>query len=283
MKRLLLHIGLEKTGSTSFQAFCADHRERLRRLGVLYPVNPACFLKINHAPLAASYFSAADAQALLIAGRRADRAAAVAALKVEMEAADAPQSLVSAEHFSSRFDPGRIAQIAADFSGYEVAIVAVVRHPQARATSAYATTVASGRTLSLDAFIEELAEASNPYLRCRATIEPWASVFGRERMIVVAFHEGEDIVTSLAQKLFPGAPTAGAYRRNVSPSAAETERRRRANAGAWRRLGGRLARLFGAAPGTERLSLTSDQARRIEAITADDLAWLKQEYGIEFL
>ena len=38
--RLVLHIGLEKTGTTSFQAFCAEHRPALAQSGVLYPVNP---------------------------------------------------------------------------------------------------------------------------------------------------------------------------------------------------------------------------------------------------
>ena len=289
MRRFLLHIGLEKTGSTSFQAFCADHRDRLLQLGVLYPSNRACFEKINHAPLVASYFSPADARALLIAGRRADRAVAMAALKAEIETANAPRALVSAEHFSSRFDPGRIAQLAADLSGFEVEIVVVVRHPLARAVSAYATTVASGRILDLDAFVDELAAPSNPYLRSRATIEPWASVFSRERMIVIAYREGEDVVAALAQRLLPGAPTASDYRRNVSPRAAEIERRRRANAGSkagvWRIFNERLSRLIGG--GAQRqsaaaLSLTPDQARRIEGIAADDLVWLKAQYGVDF-
>ena len=56
MRRLVLHIGLEKTGTTSFQAFCADNRAALAARGALYPANAECFLRLNHAPLAASYF-----------------------------------------------------------------------------------------------------------------------------------------------------------------------------------------------------------------------------------
>ena len=93
MKRLVLHIGLEKTGTTSFQAYCTEHRAALLKAGALYPANPACFLRDNHAPLAASYFSDAEAKALLIAGRRVDRSEAVSALRREIEAADAPLTL----------------------------------------------------------------------------------------------------------------------------------------------------------------------------------------------
>ena len=277
MSRLILHIGLEKTGTTSFQAFCADHRERLAALGVCYPRNPACFLGINHAPLAASYFTAAEAAALLIAGRRADRAEAVAALKVEM--AGAPLALLSAEHFSSRFDPGRIAALAADVAEFDVAIAVVVRSPLARAVSAYATTVASGRDIALEAFVDELCEPGNPYLRCRATIEAWSGVFGRERMVVLAHREGGDIVAELAAKLLPAAlGEAGGYRRNASPSAEAIERTRRANRGLWPALRARLSRR---PRDSQKLRLSADQVRRIETQVAGDLEWLAGAYGVD--
>jgi hypothetical protein len=279
VKRIVLHIGLEKTGTTSFQAYCAENRARLN--GALYPVNPACFLDINHAPLAASYFSAAEASALAIAGRRAERRQAVAALKAEI--GEAPTTLLSAEHFSSRFDPGRIAALRADLADYEVSIAVVLRDPQLRAISAYATAIASGRDTTLDAFVDELCGPANPYLRSRATLEAWSSVFGREHIIVFSYHEGGDIVPALFERLFPEAPReAGAARRNVSPSAEETERRRRANArGAPGRFAGRIAhRLTGGdAPG-RRPTLSPEQSRRIAAAVAADLDWLKQEYGI---
>jgi len=276
----VLHIGLEKTGSTSFQAFCADNRERLAALGVCYPKVPACFLRINHAPLAASYFTAAEAAALLIAGRRADRAEAVAAL--EAEAAGAALTLLSAEHFSSRFDPGRIARLAADLAGFDATVAVVVRDPLARAVSAYATTVASGRDITLAAFVDELCAPGNPYLRSRATIEAWSGVFGRERMMVVACREGGDIVAELATRLLPAAiGEVRGYRRNVSPGAEVIERRRRAHQSFWPRWRARL-RLRPSPAGGEKPKLTPDQRQRIEAMTADDIEWLHREYGVEF-
>ncbi len=278
MRRLILHIGLEKTGSTAFQAYCTENRARLAASGVIYPGNPACFLKLNHAPLAASYFSAQEAEALVIAGRRADRAQAIAALKAE--SAGAEMTLISAEHLSSRFDPARIRALAADLADYEVSVAVVVRDPVARALSAYATTVASGRALALAAFVEELLAPGNPYLSSRRTIEAWSQVFGRARMIVVGYREGEDIAPALSRRLMPGvALQGGGLRRNVSPPAAEIERQRQANAATG--LARRLARWRGHARGPA-LAFTPDQAARIEAHTAEDLDWLWREYGVEF-
>ena len=279
MRRLILHIGLEKTGSTAFQAYCAENRERLAARGVLYPANPVCFLSLNHAPLAASYFSPEEAAALVIAGRRAGRAEAVAALKAE--SAGANLTLVSAEHLSSRFDPVRIAALAADFADYETSVAVVVRHPVARALSAYATTVASGRALTLDAFVEELLAPGNAYLSSRKTLEAWSHVFGRERMIVVAYVEGKDIVSSLAGRLLPDAPEAAGRRRNASPPAAEIERLRRANEAPLPGVARRLARLRGGSSGPA-LAFTPDQATRIASHAAEDLDWLRREYGVAF-
>ncbi len=272
MRRLILHIGLEKTGTTSFQAFCVDNRRALAARGALYPANADCFLRLNHAPLAASYFSAAQAETFLIAGRRAGRVGAISALRNEIEAADAGLTLISAEHFSSRFDAGRVAQLGADLAGFDVSIAVVVRHPLARARAAYATTVASGRAITLDAFVDELCQPTNPYLRCRDTLEVWTNVFGRERMIVISYREGADIVATLAARVLPDiAVSTGAYMRNVSPSGARTERRRRANAGE-----GLWARLLAPAPA----AFSPDQVTRIVASTSADLAWLDAAHGI---
>jgi len=282
VRRLVLHIGLEKTGSTSFQAFCTAERQRLAAWGALYPANPACFLSPNHAPLAASYYSAEEAAALMIAGRGASRAQAIAALKAE--SAGAGLTLISAEHLSSRFDAARIAALAADLADYEVSVAVVVRHPMARALSAYATTIASGRTLTLAAFVEELLAPDNPYLSTRRTIEAWSQVFGRERMIVVAYARGQDITSALLARLIPSAPPAiGGPRHNVSPAAAVIERLRRANEAPLPGVARRLARWRGGARSGPALSFTPEQAARIAAATAEDLGWLRREYGVEFL
>src|SRR6185437_1611149 len=186
------------------------------------------------------------------------------------------------EHLSSRFDAARIAALAADLADYEVSVAVVVRHPMARALSAYATTIASGRTLTLAAFVEELLAPDNPYLSTRRTIEAWSQVFGRERMIVVAYARGQDITSALLARLIPSAPPAiGGPRHNVSPAAAVIERLRRANEAPLPGVARRLARWRGGARSGPALSFTPEQAARIAAATAEDLGWLRREYGVE--
>lgn len=40
-QRLILHIGLHKTGTTSFQEACFNHRNTLKKHGILYPDTPS--------------------------------------------------------------------------------------------------------------------------------------------------------------------------------------------------------------------------------------------------
>jgi len=40
MKTLYFHIGSPKTGTTSIQSFCADHRDILEEKGLCYPIMP---------------------------------------------------------------------------------------------------------------------------------------------------------------------------------------------------------------------------------------------------
>ena len=45
MKKLILHIGFEKTGTTYLQRFCKINREQLERQNIIYP-------KVGFSPLA---------------------------------------------------------------------------------------------------------------------------------------------------------------------------------------------------------------------------------------
>ena len=55
--RLVFHIGLEKTGTTSFQQFCYDHSDVLEEYGVFYPKLECLLYGNNHSILSASYLS----------------------------------------------------------------------------------------------------------------------------------------------------------------------------------------------------------------------------------
>jgi hypothetical protein len=285
--KIIFHIGLEKTGSTSFQQYCRRNRPELLKRGVLYPGDRHCFSGASHAPLAASYFSADDARRLLIEPWRADRQTAVASLRREVATIAPDTVLISAEHFSSRFSPERILWLADDFRWADCRIAVVARDHFARALSAYATTIASGRDLTLDAYIDELGRPDNPYLRHEETIGRWERAFGRDRVQIIAYSEGRDIVEILARELIPNARRPGGaanYRLNVSPGASATEALRRNNAdretvGSRTRAAidsfRRAMRNTPIAASGDAWRLTAEQWRRLDAIARPDRQWLR--------
>jgi hypothetical protein len=293
--RIIFHIGLEKTGSTSFQEYCRNNQSEFLKDGALYPSNALCFSGANHAPLVASYFPEEVARRLLVRPWRADREAAVAAARREVETLAPNKVLISSEHFSSRFSPERIQRLADDFAWGDCRVAVVARDHFARALSAYSTTIASGRDLTLDAFVDELCRPDNPYLSHEETIGRWERVFGRERIQVIAYSEGRDIVETLVGELIPPrrrSHDSATYRLNASPGASETEALRRINedfVGPGRprtRYGAVIARVRKAArkaairASRDEWRLTGDQWRRLDAVAAPDREWLERSHGI---
>ncbi len=90
--RCCLHIGLHKTGTTSFQSSCAKSREALRRAGIFYP-DGADITRgiIQHLGLA-------------VALRNGDADAAFAMLdQARLSAPESPTMLISSEALNTEF------------------------------------------------------------------------------------------------------------------------------------------------------------------------------------
>jgi len=307
--KVVFHIGLEKTGITSFQKFCHGNSALLRAHGLLYPVHSFAFARrtLNHAPLVASYIASDRWGDYDLAGSPRSRAKVVASLKAEIEGAHGiDTALISAEHFSSRFFPAHIEALADDFEAFDCKIVVVVRAHETRARSAYSTTIRSGRGLTIDEFFDELLLPGNWYVRYRETIERWREVFGRSNVKLVRYEEQKDIVDQLAGVIL--AETAGTHgegrlsgRRhfvNSDIDATVLEAQRRVNMEITSRQCGLLGpvrhRLISLARAgllralTRRLSgrtpsmISVDPLRRqsLEQMAAVDRAFLFEEYGL---
>src|SRR5665213_640847 len=164
---VIFHIGLEKTGTDSFQRFCKDHHQALLQQGVLYPVRSTACAEQSHGPLAACYLPHTD---LSIAPPGRTRGDILASLQKEIEETSPNTVLISAEHFSSRFYDAQIAQLAADFADHPCEIVMVTRDHTSRIRSAYAQTILSGRSLSFDDYCSELLIPGHRYIRYRDTL-----------------------------------------------------------------------------------------------------------------
>ena len=226
---IIFHIGLEKTGTDSFQRFCKENHRQLRQYSVLYPMNNLAFSSSNHAALVACYLPYRD---FSIQARRRERADVVRSLRKEIDSSDAGTVLISAEHLSSRFGAAEIRQLVSDFTDYECRVAVVVRDHVARACSAYCQTVISGRFLTVDEFCSELARPDNKYARYRETIGPWEEAFGKKSMSVFVHARGQNVIETLCAALISRAmPLSGlqAYRDNRSLGAGAIEALRLVN------------------------------------------------------
>jgi hypothetical protein len=226
---IIFHIGIEKTGTDSFQRFCKENHRLLRQYSALYPMNNLAFASYNHAALVACYLPYRD---FSIQARRRERADVVRSLRHEIDSSGASTVLLSAEHLSSRFGDAEIRQLASDFADYECRAAVAVRDHVARACSAYCQTIISGRFLTIDEFCSELARPDNKYARYRETIGPWEEVFGKDRMSVFVYARGQNIIETLcAAFVSPAMPLSGleAYRDNRSLGAGAIEALRLVN------------------------------------------------------
>ncbi|HMK90324.1 MAG TPA: hypothetical protein VK446_11920 [Methylocystis sp.] len=301
-KKVILHIGLEKTGTTSFQRFCFENSRVLRARGVLYPTQSLAFSRRshNHASLVAAYLEGTGYVDLDMTPSWRGREETLASLRQEIEAAQAPTILLSAEHFSSRLTPVEIGRLAADFADCDCVVAIVVRAHEPRVCSAYSSTIRSGRDLTLDEFVAELATPGNAYLRYAETVLRWEHAFGRENIRLFNFEKSRDLIADLIRNIVgPGfTARAGAqYVDNKRYGAVALEALRRINADFPRPDGsGRsalklrlaaharamLLRAFSIMTwgNDASLRLNAGQCAALAAVVQHDRTWLEENYGV---
>ena len=190
MRTLTLHIGTEKTGTTTLQHWLASNRAALRAQGILYPRTPGERNHVGLALYAGAYHRLGDLLAAeSLQGRRqwrAYRQELAERLHAEIEAADAPQVVLSNEHCSSRLLSDRsVARLAALLRGLgqRVRIVLYLRRQDAFLLSRYSTLIRGGGRLSLP-LIAFFARADYDYARL---VDRWARVFGADAISIRVF------------------------------------------------------------------------------------------------
>lgn len=180
-KRLYLHIGTEKTGSTSIQVACAMNRERLRKAGFLYPRVPGERTHIRLTLYAIDDGRSADLRPRAGLGLDRDyerfKHEFQHSLLQEISQSSCGAVVLSNEHLSSRLhrveEINRLAEIVREIAD-SIEIIAYLRPQHELVASSYSTSVKSGSTAELELPIDD----ENPYFNYELLLEPWASVFG---------------------------------------------------------------------------------------------------------
>lgn len=290
MKRLVVHIGNPKAGSTSLQTWLASHRRALSEAGIDYPV------------LRGRATEGHRALALALEGGAGEAAAgkAVAAFAQALEQSRGDTVVISAEQFQGAPDaaevPARIAALAAA-AGYRPVAVVFLRPQPAYLNSVYTQHVQ--RLFTADRFPRFLERSiGDRRYDYDAQYRQWSEradfdfvpvpftgaelVVGVERRFLMAAGLADRLA---AIEALPGAPTANA---SPGPNTVETFRRLAARSGR-----ARLGEAYGEArvaldEATDRLGwnatrfvgLDGDLTARIEARFADaNDAFARRHWG----
>ncbi|MFM7267148.1 MAG: hypothetical protein ACKOZT_00990 [Cyanobium sp.] len=197
MRRLILHIGTEKTGTSSIQRFLSRNRRQLLQQSIGVPL---CLADAagNHSwlPLLAYAATRHDDLTEQWLDPRLDRddqiAAQRQALRQEVLNSTAESWIVSSEHLQSRLTSGEeILRLRALLEELFEAITLLLylRQPLATAVSLWSTAVQCGHPF------RDLPPPSTPYWHnlCdhRATIERWRAGFPGHHLQVRLFQRGD--------------------------------------------------------------------------------------------
>lgn len=182
IKNAVLHIGGEKTGTTTLQRFMTRNAAALKRAGYYYPCerNNICFENFGHFPVAGCVIDG-DAVEFVSEKRRRTFSSVLDVLTKRCNAANSAL-LLSCEHFSSRLT--RREQLEAlrnTLPVDDIKIVFYAREPSELALASWSTSVRSGgrREFAVDEVLP-----TNRYFAHVKVLDLWADVFGRESLIV---------------------------------------------------------------------------------------------------
>ena len=202
-KKLILHIGTEKTGTTSIQEFLYENNEALKDRGVFFPLSPCGSNKFpNHRKLATACFDDGHVDDSFSSLRLSDfefsnwSESILKEIKDELKSSDCSVHILSSEHFSSRLksidEINRLHTFLSEIYS-EIEVLVYFRRQDQYVVSSYSTLLKSGGTSSkiLPSKIDETV--LNYYLMC----EKWSSIFGESSMNVRIFDRSKLIDSNI--------------------------------------------------------------------------------------
>ena len=189
-RRIYLHIGVEKTGSTTLQAVGNTNRDLLRQRGILYPSSPGLTNHTGLAIYASTGSTLKDVRQIAGLGSEQEFAAFQARfpdqLRREVEESGCERVWLSNEHLSSRVrKPAEITRLLhllrplAD----DIRVVVYIRNQPDLLVSSYSTKIRSGGTRELALPKSE----KDYYYNFAIMLQRWSAVFGKDRMQVRIF------------------------------------------------------------------------------------------------
>ena len=199
-EKCILHIGTEKTGTTTIQSFLGNNRASLARQGILYPSSTglsggsqwgfaACVADRpweNDLGRVHDIFSKADQQRF--------REGFIQSLQIEFDQRPFTSTLlISSEHFHSRLATlGMISALKAFLDPWveTFQIILYLRRQDRVAVSLHSTALKSGNTSELKQL--PVYNGNIPYYyNYDAIYENWSTIFGKDKVNVRLFDKKE--------------------------------------------------------------------------------------------
>ncbi len=195
-KKIYLHIGAHKTGTSSIQHFFADNRAELARRGYLYP--QSCNHLAGHHRLAFALRGLEHHPDL----GKLDFAGEVRALKLEIAASECQTVIISSEEFFG-LEAAKIVILRNALADYELRILAVLRRPDHLFESLYNQRIkalANGFTRHYTEFLTEPLRLSLD-LRFVRALNNWHGSFGKDALALLCYEHSLDAVNLLSSAI----------------------------------------------------------------------------------
>lgn len=190
LKSVVLHIGTEKTGSTSLQSYLLSNEPALNEGGYSYfcSEDRPYFESHAHFPLVACF--SPDTPDYCSEEKHSQRSKVLET--IQRDIGESPfNAILSAEHFSSRLHDTRdLGDLRSALRDFDVKVVVYLRPQHELLTSSYFTGVMSGRRTGLSV---DDAQEDNYYFNYEAMLHPYAEVFGKQNISVRDFKSTPDV------------------------------------------------------------------------------------------
>ena len=188
--KCILHIGTEKTGTTTLQHFLYANREALaeKGFGVLTFIGIGNNRRLvsygmHENRLNDDYFTALG---IITKEQKKEHDNETEALfeneLVELQKKDCHTILISSEHFHSRCENEEEIQKIKDIlveHFEEIKVLCYLRPQVDMATSLYTTVLRSGSKASFEEFMENHCKVDNIYYNYDLLLERWSNIFGK--------------------------------------------------------------------------------------------------------
>ena len=198
MKQTILHIGLEKTGTTSIQFLLRENRQQLLKSSVL--ISKSSQSGNNFHLAIASYSKFREDGLTRQLGLTTDaklqkfREATIRSLAEEIRT-EAPERLIlSSEHFQSRLlgveDIGSLKSLLEQAGCQNFKVVVYLRDPLKIVMSHHGMAIKKGIHVTSDFYRPQHPRISH-IIDHKKTLDNWAEVFGRENIDARLYPEGQ--------------------------------------------------------------------------------------------